>query len=83
MWKCAIKQVIPHCFQVLEFMESDLEAVIKDRSLVLAPADIKCFMQQLLAGLQACHSRWVIHRDVKARLKLQDLYYVCRVSGQV
>lgn len=26
---------------------------------------IKCFMQQLLAGLLHCHSRGVLHRDIK------------------
>uniref|UniRef100_A0A7S0RJR5 Protein kinase domain-containing protein n=1 Tax=Chlamydomonas leiostraca TaxID=1034604 RepID=A0A7S0RJR5_9CHLO len=50
---------------VLEFMESDLEAVIKDRDLVLGPGDVKAYLQQLLAGLAACHARWIVHRDVK------------------
>ena len=50
---------------VLEFMESDLEAVIKDTSLVLSPADIKAYMQMALQGLHACHSHNVMHRDIK------------------
>jgi cyclin-dependent kinase 7 len=53
--------------QVLEFMDSDLEAVIKDRSLVLGPADVKGYFQQLLRGLAACHAHYVVHRDVKVR----------------
>ncbi|KXZ54250.1 CDKD1 protein [Gonium pectorale] len=42
---------------VLEYMHSDLEAVIKDPHLVLGAADIKSFLQQLLEALAACHSR--------------------------
>ena len=50
---------------VLEYMESDLEAVIKDTSLVLSPADVKAYMQMALQGLAACHAHNVMHRDVK------------------
>lgn len=48
--------------QVFEFMVSDLEAVIKDKSVVLSPGDVKSYMLMLLKGLAACHSKWVIHR---------------------
>jgi serine/threonine protein kinase len=51
--------------QVFEFAETDLEAVIKDRSLILSAADVKSYMQMLLRGLAFCHKRWVLHRDVK------------------
>lgn len=50
---------------VLEFMESDLETVIKDRNIVLSPADIKSYMQMTLKGLAVCHKKWVLHRDMK------------------
>ncbi|KAG1676977.1 hypothetical protein FOA52_014854 [Chlamydomonas sp. UWO 241] len=50
---------------VFEFMVSDLEAIIKDRSVVLSLADVKAYMQMILRGLEACHKRWVVHRDVK------------------
>ena len=50
---------------VLEYMESDLEAVIKDTSLVLSPSDIKAYMQMALRALSTCHSHNVIHRDIK------------------
>mmetsp|Transcript_42543 Transcript_42543/g.127592 ORF Transcript_42543/g.127592 Transcript_42543/m.127592 type:complete len:371 (-) Transcript_42543:442-1554(-) len=50
---------------VFEFMMSDLEAIIKDRSIILSLGDIKAYIQMILQGLQACHSKWVIHRDVK------------------
>ncbi|KAG1652974.1 hypothetical protein FOA52_007876 [Chlamydomonas sp. UWO 241] len=42
---------------VFEFMVSDLEAIIKDRSVVLSLADVKAYMQMILRGLEACH-KW-------------------------
>lgn len=50
---------------VLEFYETDLEMVIKDRMLPFSPADIKCWMLMLLRALEYCHQRFVIHRDLK------------------
>ncbi|KDQ18931.1 hypothetical protein BOTBODRAFT_28411 [Botryobasidium botryosum FD-172 SS1] len=50
---------------VLEFLESDLEAVIKDRSNVFKPADIKSWMAMTLRGLEFCHRNFVLHRDLK------------------
>ncbi len=55
----------PRASQVFEFMESDLEALIKDRALILSEADVKSYLQMLLRGLEVCHAHWVLHRDVK------------------
>ncbi|PWA88782.1 hypothetical protein CTI12_AA117490 [Artemisia annua] len=38
---------------VFEFMETDLEAVIRDRNIVLSPTNIKSYMT--LKGLAVCH----------------------------
>ena len=51
--------------QVFEFMQTDLEIIIKDRSLTLSPADVKSYIQMVLKGLDFCHKRWVLHRDIK------------------
>ncbi|KAG8943380.1 TFIIH complex serine/threonine-protein kinase subunit kin28, partial [Tulasnella sp. 419] len=50
---------------VLEFLDSDLEVVIKDRSNVFKPADIKSWMAMALRGLEFCHRNWILHRDLK------------------
>lgn len=51
--------------QVFEYCETDLELVIKDRSLIFSAADVKSFMDMILRGLAFCHDHWVLHRDVK------------------
>jgi cyclin-dependent kinase 7 len=50
---------------VLEFLDSDLEAIIKDRSNIFLPADIKSWMAMTLRGLEFCHRNWILHRDLK------------------
>jgi len=50
---------------VFDFMEWDLEAVIKDRKVLLSDGDIKCYMLQLLRGVEHCHKNWILHRDLK------------------
>mmetsp|Transcript_23827 Transcript_23827/g.39393 ORF Transcript_23827/g.39393 Transcript_23827/m.39393 type:complete len:306 (+) Transcript_23827:64-981(+) len=50
---------------VFEFCETDLERVIKDKSIPLDAARIKGYMQGTLRGLSYCHSNWVLHRDLK------------------
>lgn len=47
---------------VFDFMETDLEIVTKDRDVVLTAADIKSYMQMLLAGVEHCHKNWILHR---------------------
>jgi len=50
---------------VLEYLETDMEKVIQDRSLVFQAADIKSWMLMATRGLHACHSRYILHRDIK------------------
>ncbi|RVW33992.1 Cyclin-dependent kinase D-2 [Vitis vinifera] len=74
---------------VFEFMQTDLEAVIRDRNIVLSLADIKSYMQMTLKGLAYCHKKWVVHRDMKpnnlligedGQLKLAD-FGLARIFG--
>ncbi|KAI7908060.1 kinase-like domain-containing protein [Cokeromyces recurvatus] len=50
---------------VLEYLESDLEQVIKDKSILFMPADIKSWMLMMLRGLDHCHRHFILHRDMK------------------
>lgn len=51
---------------VLEYLDSDLEQVIKDKSILFMPADIKSWMLMMLRGLDHCHRHFVLHRVSKA-----------------
>lgn len=47
---------------VLEFLPADLEMIIKDRSIIFTPADIKSWLLMTLRGLHHCHRNFVLHR---------------------
>nr|CCA24428.1 cyclindependent kinase putative [Albugo laibachii Nc14] len=50
---------------VFELLPYNLDRVIKEKSIVLTPADIKAYMKMLFEGLAYCHSHYVLHRDLK------------------
>lgn len=50
---------------VIEYCVTDLEEVIRDRTIFLTPAEIKCCMKMILEGISMCHEKWVLHRDLK------------------
>lgn len=50
---------------ILEFLETDLEIIIKEKSVVFMPSDIKSWMLMTLRGLEHCHKNWILHRDLK------------------
>ncbi|XP_063955786.1 cyclin-dependent kinase 7-like [Lytechinus pictus] len=57
---------------VFDFMETDLEVIIKESSLVLTPAHIKAYTMMALRGLEYLHSNWILHRDMKPNNLLLD-----------
>jgi len=61
---CFITTDLAMCL-VLEYAYTDLERIIKNRAISLSMADIKQHMFSLLTAVEACHSRWILHRDLK------------------
>ncbi|CAK9162954.1 unnamed protein product [Ilex paraguariensis] len=53
-------------YLVFEYMEHDLTRLLSCPDIKFSDAQIKCYMKQLLHGIEHCHSRGVMHRDVKA-----------------
>lgn len=50
---------------VFDFMDTDLEIIIKDPNIVLTPAHTKAYMVMTLKGLEYLHLNWILHRDLK------------------
>lgn len=50
---------------VFDFMDTDLEMIIKDRKVLLTPANVKAYMIMTLKGLEYLHLNWILHRDLK------------------
>ncbi|GAB4860811.1 Protein IMPAIRED IN BABA-INDUCED STERILITY 1 [Ancistrocladus abbreviatus] len=52
-------------YLVFEYMEHDLSGLLSCPDIKFSEAQVKCYMKQLLSGLEHCHSRGVMHRDIK------------------
>ncbi|KAI1730481.1 protein kinase domain-containing protein [Ditylenchus destructor] len=66
---------------VFDFMDTDLENIIKDSSIPLSQSHIKNMVLQMLLGLEHLHLLFILHRDLKpnnllmnsnGRIKLAD-----------
>ncbi|KAJ8530614.1 hypothetical protein K7X08_023495 [Anisodus acutangulus] len=53
-------------YLVFEYMEHDLSGLLSCPDIKFTDSQIKCYMRQLLSGLEHCHSRGIMHRDIKA-----------------
>ncbi|XP_051117990.1 cyclin-dependent kinase C-2 C-like isoform X2 [Andrographis paniculata] len=54
-----------HIYLVFEYMEHDLAGLLASPNIRFTEAQIKCYMRQILSGVEHCHSRGVVHRDIK------------------
>lgn len=77
---------------VLEYCEFDLEMILKNKSLVILPSDIKRWIYMLIRGLLECHNKFFIHRDIKPNnclikadgtLKLADFGLTRRIDTKI
>ncbi|XVF39042.1 hypothetical protein PTKIN_Ptkin01aG0003800 [Pterospermum kingtungense] len=59
-------------YLVFDFMQSDLARILSRPEERLTESQIKCYMHQLLSGLQHCHERGILHRDIKGSNLLID-----------
>lgn len=67
-------------YLVFDFMQSDLTRVISRPGGRLTEPQIKCYMHQLLSGLQHCHERGILHRDIKGSNLLIDKDGVLKIG---
>ncbi|OVA13404.1 Protein kinase domain [Macleaya cordata] len=52
-------------YLVFEYMEHDLAGLSSCPDIRFSESQVKCYMHQLLSGIEHCHSRGVMHRDIK------------------
>lgn len=54
---------------VTEFVASDLSEVISQAKGYLSRANLKCIFKMIFEGISYCHSKGIIHRDIKPASK--------------
>ncbi|XP_078163936.1 putative serine/threonine-protein kinase At1g54610 isoform X4 [Carex rostrata] len=67
-------------YLVFEYMEHDLAGLASFPDIQFTEPQIKCYMQQILCGLEHCHSRGVLHRDIKGSNLLVDNKGVLKIA---
>ncbi|KAJ6826432.1 putative serine/threonine-protein kinaseisoform X4 [Iris pallida] len=67
-------------YLVFEYMEHDLAGLAAAPGIAFTEPQVKCYMHQLLSGLEHCHSRGVLHRDVKGSNLLLDNAGVLKIA---
>ncbi|OMO98919.1 hypothetical protein COLO4_13625 [Corchorus olitorius] len=59
-------------YLVFPYMEHDLAGLAASPVVKFTEPQVKCYMHQLLSGLEHCHNRGVLHRDIKGSNLLID-----------
>ncbi|XP_050384117.1 probable serine/threonine-protein kinase At1g54610 [Argentina anserina] len=67
-------------YLVFEYMEHDLAGLAASPDIKFTEPQVKCYMHQLLSGLEHCHNRGVLHRDIKGSNLLIDNGGVLKIA---
>ncbi|KAG4919214.1 hypothetical protein JHK85_057495 [Glycine max] len=67
-------------YLVFDFMQTDLARVIARPEERLTEPQVKCYMHQFLSGLQHCHDRGILHRDIKGSNLLIDKNRMLKIA---
>ncbi|KAI7751463.1 hypothetical protein M8C21_017681 [Ambrosia artemisiifolia] len=67
-------------YLVFEYMEHDLAGLASHPSLKFTESQVKCYIRQLLHGLDHCHSNGILHRDIKGSNLLVDNNGVLKIA---
>ncbi|XP_061367976.1 probable serine/threonine-protein kinase At1g54610 [Gastrolobium bilobum] len=67
-------------YLVFEYMEHDLAGLATSPTIKFTESQVKCYMHQLFSGLEHCHNRHVLHRDIKGSNLLIDNEGILRIA---
>ncbi|KAG6416903.1 hypothetical protein SASPL_124344 [Salvia splendens] len=67
-------------YLVFEYMEHDLTGIASLPGVKLTEPQVKCYMKQLLSGLDYCHSNGVLHRDIKGSNLLINNHGILKIA---
>ncbi|MBA0827198.1 hypothetical protein Goarm_011993 [Gossypium armourianum] len=67
-------------YLVFQYMEHDLAGLVASPIVKFTEQQIKCYIHQLLSGLEHCHNRGVLHRDIKGSNLLIDDEGVLKIA---
>ncbi|KAM7483349.1 hypothetical protein LguiB_007932 [Lonicera macranthoides] len=67
-------------YLVFEYMEHDISGLLSCPGIKFTEAQVKCYMKQLLCGIEHCHARGVMHRDIKGANLLVNNEGVMKVA---
>ncbi|KAE8677041.1 histidine phosphotransfer protein [Hibiscus syriacus] len=67
-------------YLVFRYMEHDLAGLAASPAVKFTEPQVKCYMHQLLSGLEHCQNRGVLHRDIKGSNLLIDDGGVHRIA---
>ncbi|KAH0881534.1 hypothetical protein HID58_068928 [Brassica napus] len=67
-------------YLVFRYMHHDLAGLAASPVITFTEQQVKCYMKQILSGLEHCHSRGVLHRDIKGSNLLIDDDGVLRIG---
>ncbi len=67
-------------YTVTPYISSDLNGLLRNKSIKMTLPEIKCIMKQALQGIDYVHSRHFLHRDIKTANILLDSFGTVKLA---